>query len=307
MITLLTGGTGSVKVARGLSKITKDLVIISNVADNIWIYGLYVCPDIDTILYGLAGILDKDKGWGVINDSFMFMEQMKELGQEYWFKIGDKDLALHVLRTNFLRKRKSLSWITKWLRRELLIDAIVLPASDDHFETRIETSSGEMHIQDYWVRNHGELEIRRIKYAGIRTANPNPEAVQSIRKSDLIIIAPGNPISSIGPIISLPSIRNALESRKNDVIAISPIMGNSALSGPASKYLRAMGIDSSPSGIALYYSNIASNLVISKSDDTYEKQIKMLGVNVFKTNIVMQNAQDEINLSNYVLNIMNKL
>jgi len=307
LITLLTGGTGSVKVARGLSKITKDLVIISNVADNIWIYGLYICPDIDTVLYGLADILDRDKGWGVANDSFMFMEQMKELGQEYWFKIGDKDLALHVLRTNFLKKRKSLSWITKWLRKKLLIDAIVLPASDDHFETRIETSSGEMHIQDYWVRNHGELEIRRIKYAGIHTANPNPEAVQSIRKSDLIIIAPGNPISSIGPIISLPSVRNALESRKNDVIAISPIMGNSALSGPASKYLRAMGIDSSPSGIALYYSNIASNLVISKSDDTYEKQIKMLGVNVFKTNIVMQNTQDEIQLSNYVLSVMNKL
>ncbi|MDW0205859.1 MAG: 2-phospho-L-lactate transferase CofD family protein, partial [Nitrososphaeraceae archaeon] len=147
MITLLAGGTGSVKIARGLSKISEDLAIISNIADNLWLYGLYVCPDIDTITYGLSDILDKERGWGIAGDSFMFLEQMKTLGQEHWFRIGDRDLALHLVRTNLLKEGKSLSSITEWIRKRLSISTVILPASDSHIETRIETTQGDMHIQ----------------------------------------------------------------------------------------------------------------------------------------------------------------
>ena len=283
-----------------------DLTVISNIADNIWFHGLYICPDIDTITYGLAYILDKKRGWGVMDDSFMFMEQMKKLGQDYWFKIGDKDLALHIVRTNFLNKGKSLSWITEWIRKKFSISAIIIPASDDHVETRIETSQGEMHIQEFWVKNHAELDISCIRYKGIETATANSRAVESIKNSELVIIAPGNPISSIGPIISLPIIRKELESKKDSVIAVSPIVGNSPLSGPASRYMQVMGMESSQFGIATYYKDIASNLVISRMDDEYQYKINKLGINVYKTNIVMQNLQDEITLSNYILSNFSK-
>ena len=283
-----------------------DLTVISNIADNIWFHGLYICPDIDTITYGLAYILDKKRGWGVMDDSFMFMEQMKKLGQDYWFKIGDKDLALHIVRTNFLNKGKSLSWITEWIRKKFSISSRIIPASDDHVETRIETSQGEMHIQEFWVKNHAELDISYIRYKGIETATANSRAVESIKNSELVIIAPGNPISSIGPIISLPIIRKELESKKDSVIAVSPIVGNSPLSGPASKYMQVMGMESSPFGIASYYKDIASNLVISRMDDEYQYKINKLGINVYKTNIVMQNLQDEITLSNYILSNFSK-
>ena len=305
MITLIAGGTGSVKLARGLSKVADNLTVIANVADNIWLHGLYICPDIDTVTYGLSGLLDKSRGWGVIDDSFVFMEQMNKLGQDYWFKIGDKDLALHTIRTRFINEGRPLSWITEWVRKRLSISTVILPASDQHFETRIKTSVGEMHIQEYWVKNHAELDILNIRYEGIEQADPNPKTLQAIRNSDMIVIAPGNSISSIGPITSMPSIRKELELRKNEVIAVSPIIGNQALSGPASKYLEVMGIESSPAGIASYYSDISSNLVISESDIDYEKQIQNYGVDVYKTDIIMENEQDEIKLSNHILKLLN--
>ena len=306
MITLLAGGTGSVKLARGLSKTTNELTVVSNIADNIWIHGLYICPDIDTIMYGLAGLLDKSRGWGVADDSFVFMEQMKRLEQDYWFKIGDKDLALHIVRTNFLKEGKSLSWITEWIRKKLSVSPVIIPASDDHFETRIETPIGDMHIQEYWVKHRAELDISNIRYKDIEQAIPSVKALEAIRNSNIIVIAPGNPISSIGPITSIRAIRNELSLKKEKVVAVSPLIGNAALSGPASKYMHAMGIESSPIGIASHYADVASTLVISESDKEYENQIRNIGVNVYKTNIIMDNEQDEINLSNYILNIFNK-
>ena len=306
MITLLAGGTGSVKLARGLSKTTNELTVVSNIADNIWIHGLYICPDIDTIMYGLAGLLDKRRGWGVANDSFVFMEQMKRLEQDYWFKIGDKDLALHIVRTNFLKEGKSLSWITEWIRKKLSVSPVIIPASDDHFETRIETPIGDMHIQEYWVKHRAELGISNIRYKGIEQAIPSVKALEAIRNSDMIVIAPGNPISSIGPITSIRAIRKELSLKKEKVVAVSPLIGNAALSGPASKYMHAMGIESSPIGIASHYADVVSTLVISESDKEYENQIRNIGVNVYKTNIIMDNEQDEINLSNYILNLFNK-
>jgi LPPG:FO 2-phospho-L-lactate transferase len=306
LITLLAGGTGSVKLARGLSKTTNELAVVSNIADNIWLHGLYICPDIDTVMYGLAGLLDKRRGWGVAGDSFVFMEQMKRFEQDYWFKVGDKDLALHIVRTNFLKEGKSLSWITEWIRKKLSVSPVIIPASDDHFETRIETPIGDMHIQEYWVKYHAELSISNIRYKGIEQAIASGNALEAIRNSDIIVIAPGNPISSIGPITSIPGIRKELSLRKEKVVAVSPIIGNDALSGPASKYMRATGIESSPIGIASHYADVVSNLIISESDKEYENQIRNIGVKVYKTNIIMDNEKDEINLSNYILNLFNK-
>ena len=244
--------------------------MVSNIADNIWIHGLYICPDIDTIMYGLAGLLDKSRGWGVADDSFVFMEQMKRLEQDYWFKIGDKDLALHIVRTNFLKEGKSLSWITEWIRKKLSVSPVIIPASDDHFETRIETPIGDMHIQEYWVKHRAELDISNIRYKDIEQAIPSVKALEAIRNSDMIVIAPGNPISSIGPITSIRAIRKELSLKKEKVVAVSPLIGNAPLSGPTSKYMNAIGLESSPIGIASHYVDFVSNLVIAKSDKEYE-------------------------------------
>jgi LPPG:FO 2-phospho-L-lactate transferase len=257
-------------------------------------------------MYGLAGLLDKRRGWGIVDDSFVFMEQMKRLEQDDWFKVGDKDLAVHIVRTNFLKEGRSLSWITEWIRKILSVSPVIIPVSDNHFETRIETPIGDMHIQEYWVKYHAELSISNIRYKGIEQAIPSGNALEAIRNSDIIVIAPGNPISSIGPITSIPGIRKELSLRKEKVVAVSPIIGNEALSGPASKYMRAMGIESSPIGIASHYADVVSNVVISESDKEYENQINGIGVNVHKTNIIMDNEQDEINLSNYILNLFDK-
>jgi LPPG:FO 2-phospho-L-lactate transferase len=307
LITLIAGGTGSVKLARGLSKTTEELVIVSNTADNIWLHGLYICPDIDTVIYGLSGQLDKSRGWGVMDDTFVFLEQMRRLGRDDWFRIGDKDLALHIIRTHFLNEGKSLSWITEWIRKKFSIPTVILPASDNHFETRIETPIGEMHIQEYWVKHRAELDILNIKYQGMEKAVTSPKILEAVRNSDLIIFAPGNPISSIDPVTLIPSIRKELKLARSKVIAISPLIGNQALSGPASKYLNAMGTESSPAGIASHYSDLASNLIISESDSAYENPIRSCGVRPHKTNIIMENEQDEVRLSNYILKIFNHI
>jgi LPPG:FO 2-phospho-L-lactate transferase len=164
-----------------------------------------------------------------------------------------------------------------------------------------------MHIQEYWVKNHAELDILNIRYEGIEKAVPSHKVLDAIKNSDLIIIAPGNPISSIDPITLIPSIRKELESRKKKVIAVSPLIGNRALSGPASKYLDVMGIESSPAGIADHYSEIASNLIISDTDEAYVNRIRSTGVGVHKTNIIMENEQDENRLSKYILKIFNQV
>lgn len=240
-----------------------------------------------------------------MDDTFVFLEQMRRLGQDDWFRIGDKDIALHIMRTRFLNEGKSLSWITDWIRNKFSISTVILPASDYHFETRIETPIGEMHIQEYWVKYHAELDILSIKYKGIEKAVTTPKTLDAIRNSDFIVIAPGNPISSIDPVTSIPAVRKELQLRRKNVIAVSPLIGNQALSGPASKYLGAMGIESSPAGIASHYSDVASNLIISESDKAYENRIQSYGVDVHKTNIIMADEQNEIRLSNYILKIFN--
>ena len=301
LITVLAGGTGSIKIIRGLASMKQDLHIISNVADNIWLHGLYICPDIDTALYGLANQLDKQKGWGLENDTFNFLSQMKSLGQDTWFKVGDRDLSTHLLRTNMLNGGKKLTEITDWMRKKYRVSSKILPASDDHIETRIVTDLGEMHIQEFWVKHRGEPQVMDIIYAGKEIAQSNPEALYAIEQSDLIVIAPANPITSIGPIISLGLLGDKLRQNKEKAVAISPLIKNDALSGPAVKYMQAMKIMNSPLGVAKYYSEFISKFIISPIDCNLEDKIASLGLKVYQTNIVMSDKSDEIRLGQYLI------
>ncbi|NHI03729.1 Lactyl (2) diphospho-(5')guanosine [Candidatus Nitrosotalea sp. TS] len=191
MITILAGGTGSVKLVRGIASQTRDLSVISNVGDNYWLYGLYICPDIDTMLYGLGDILDTDKGWGIKKDTFGFLRQMEMLGEETWFKIGDRDAAIHLLRTNMLKNGKNLSDITEWMCQKFAVDTKIIPVTDNSVETRIVTNKGELHLQEFWVKYKGQDKVEGIKYLGADKARANPAAVNAIHDSKLVIIAPG--------------------------------------------------------------------------------------------------------------------
>ena len=303
MITILAGGTGSVKLVRGLASIRRNIAVVCNVADNISLYGLYVCPDIDTVVYGLAGMLDEKKGWGVRGDTFSFLDQLALSGERPWFGLGDRDLAMHVLRTSMMRQGKSLSEATAFIARRLKVSAKVLPSTDHEVATRIATAKGDLHLQEFWVRERGRPKVAGVRYEGIEKAKASAEAIDAIRKSDKVIIAPGNPISSIGPTVALEGIRKELALSRHKVVAVSPIIGKNALSGPAAKYMRSMGLKSTPAGVAEYYKDIAGALVISPTDRGMSDRIRGLGMDVHETDIMMKGSRDEARLAKYLLEI----
>ena len=301
LITILAGGSGSVKLVRGFASQRTDVNVVTNVGDNYWLYGMYICPDIDTITYGLADILDQDKGWGIKKDTFGFLRQMEIFGEETWFRIGDRDTATHLTRTNMLKNGKSLSDITKWMCEKFAIEIKIIPVTDNSIETRIITNKGEMHLQEFWVKHRGLDSIDGIEYQGADKARPNPDAVNAIHDSSLIVIAPGNPLTSIGPLLAIKGIRKELIKKKQKVVAVSPIIGKSAVSGPAGKYMEAAGIEVSAYGVAQMYADVCSNLIIDTKDRMQTKKIETLNLNVHETKIKMTNKQSEDALASFIL------
>ena len=291
------------KLVRGFSQIDNSFAVILNVGDNVWKYGLYICPDIDTIFYGLSGLLDVGRGWGIKGDTFNFIDQIGELGMENWFRIGDRDLATHVLRTELIRKGMTLTQVTEYFRSVYKLKARLIPISDDSIETRIITSRGDMNIQEFWVKYKAAPKVVGVAYRGADDSRLTAGVLRLIRSSERIIIAPANPISSIGPSLAVPGVRNELARVKKKVIAISPIEGKQAFSGPASKYMKALKLDISPVGIAKFYSDIIGSIVISKADRAYEGILKKLGLNVYLNNIAMNSFHEERRLAELVAGI----
>ncbi len=301
MVTILAGGTGSVKLVRGLVSQDIKVNVITNVGDNYWLYGLYVCPDIDTIIYGLADILDQERGWGIKKDTFNFLRQMEILGEETWFRVGDRDAATNLIRTNMLKNGKNLSDITKWLCEKFAVSANIIPVTDNSVETRITTDKGEMHLQEYWVKHRGKDPVIGIQYIGAEKARPNPEAVNAIHDADRVIIAPGNPLTSIGPMLQIKGIRKELSKIKRKVIAVSPLIGDKAITGPAAKYMEAAGIETNAYGLAKMYSDVCSNIVVDTKDKALIKKIQDLAMNGYETKITMKNKIAEDALASFIL------
>jgi len=274
-----------------------------NVGDNVWKYGLYICPDIDTIFYGLTGLLDVGRGWGIKGDTFNFINQIGAIGLENWFRIGDRDLATHVLRTELIRKGMTLTQVTEYFRSAYKLKTKLIPISDDSIETRIVTSRGEMNIQEFWVKYKAAPKVVGVIYKGANNSRLTARVLRLIRSSEKIIIAPANPISSIGPSLAVPGVKNELAKVKEKVIAISPIEGKQAFSGPATKYMKALKLDISPVGIAKYYSDIIGSFVISKADRPYQSALKKLGLNVYLNDITMSSLHEERRLASFVTGI----
>jgi len=291
MITVLAGGTGSVNKVN----------VISNVGDNYWLYGLYICPDIDTIVYGLADLLDQERGWGIKKDTFNFLRQMEVFGEETWFRIGDRDAATNLIRTNMLKNGKNLSDITKWMCEKFAVAANIIPVTDNSIETRITTNKGVLHLQEYWVKHRGKDPIEGIQYIGAEKARPNPEAVNAIHDADMVILAPGNPLTSIGPMLQIKGIRKELSKIKKKVVAVSPLIGDDSISGPAAKYMQAAGIESNAYGLAKMYSDVCANIVVDTKDKMLVKKIQSLDIKVYETKITMKNKLAEDALANFIL------
>jgi len=307
-ITVLAGGTGSAKLLRGLARIVpeKNMAVIVNVGDNFKIHGLTVCPDLDTTMYMFAGILDKKRGWGIKGDTFNFQKMLKRYKLESWFNIGDMDLATHIYRTNLLAKGLTLTEVTKILCKSLNVKVKIFPATNSWVETRIKTVNKEIHLQEFWVKKRGKVKVLDVKYSGIEKAKVNIEALNFLLKSDGIIVCPANPITSIKPIILIPGMLKKLRKLKSKVLAVSPIIGNSPVSGPAGTLMKGLGLTPiSPFKIAELYKEFVGIFVIDNRDIKIKDMIEKLGLKCLTANILMKNLKDEVRLAKFCLKALN--
>ncbi|RLE92605.1 MAG: 2-phospho-L-lactate transferase [Thermoprotei archaeon] len=300
-ITALAGGVGAAKFLEGLVRIVpqENISIIVNTGDDEEFYGLYVCPDLDIITYTLAGIVDKNKGWGIKGDTFNCLEMLSKYGYETWFKLGDKDLATHIHRTLLLKQGRRLTEVAEDIAKKLGVKAKVIPMTDNRVRTMIVTDRGVLKFQEYFVREKTKVKVKKVYYEGVEKATPSPEALQALREADLVIVCPSNPILSIGPIISLREIREEL--RRKKVTAISPIVGGKALKGPTDRLMRDLGIEPSAYSIAVLYKDFLDLLIIDEVDKHLKKEIEKVGIKVEVTNTVMKTIEDKINLARFTI------
>jgi LPPG:FO 2-phospho-L-lactate transferase len=298
-VVALSGGTGSAKFLRGLQKVT-TFTVIANVGDNAWFHGLYVCPDIDIVTYTLAGVADGKRGWGVQGDEFNALGQLKKLGSEgTWFNIGDIDMATHVFRTALMKEGKSLTEVTSTVARRLGVrGANILPATDEHMETHIITDEkGEMHLQEFWVKERGRLTAKDVRYVGAERARPTPEAARSVLSAQRIIISPANPVTSVMPILSIGGFRGLMRKSRARKVAISPMVGERAFSGPAAELMAARGLKPSSEGVARLYKGVIDALIIDETDRAQARAIEMAGVSCIRTSTLMKSRDDEVRLA----------
>jgi LPPG:FO 2-phospho-L-lactate transferase len=303
MIVVLTGGTGGAKLIQGLhhSIPAENLTVIVNTGDDVAWWGLHVSPDIDSVLYALADALSSDRGWGLENDSFRCSERMARLGQPTWFSLGDLDLATHLARTNLLRAGKSLSAVTAELARRMGVRSHVFPMSDDRVATMIETASGVLNFQEYFVRERHQIEVRSVHFDGAEQSHPAPGVIESIESAEAVILAPSNPVTSIGPILAVPGIREALRQTSASVTAVSPIVGGDAVSGPAAVLMRRKGWPSTIAGIAQAYEDFLDVLVVDLADHADADHLREGGLHVLCANTIMKSLDDKQELARFTL------
>ncbi|HEX9455760.1 MAG TPA: 2-phospho-L-lactate transferase [Candidatus Binatia bacterium] len=309
MIVALTGGTGGAKLIEGLAAEIDpaELTIICNTGDDAIFHGLHISPDIDTITYTLAGLSDSVKGWGIKDDTFVALEQLRRLGNDAWFNLGDKDLATHITRTRLLNEGRTLAEVTDHLRRKLGVRATILPMSNQRIETRIMTRQGDLSFQEFFVKERWSREVTAVRFVGSESCHPAPAVLQAIHDATAIVVCPSNPITSIGPILSVPGIRAALMESAAPVIAISPIIGTTAISGPADKLMVASGFEACALGVAQYYAVFLDILLIDDDDGkVWRDPVERLGIQVVTTHIRMPGLGDKRRLARELLALVRK-
>jgi LPPG:FO 2-phospho-L-lactate transferase len=265
---LLSGGVGGARFLRGVVSVVDpaNVIIIGNVADDIEVLGLHISPDLDSILYALAGLADEERGWGRAAETWNALETIAELGGESWFRLGDRDLGLHLVRTQLLREGATLTAVTARLAAGLGLRCSLLPATDDPLRTFVETPAGTFPFQTWFVGRGHRDEVDAVHYAGAPDARPAPGVVEAIAAADVIVLTPSNPYVSIGPILAVEGVRSALESRRVPCVAVSPLIGGRAVKGPADRMLARMAGGTAPAHVAACYEGLIDALVIDEAD-----------------------------------------
>lgn len=303
MITVLTGGTGGAKFVDGLQQVIapEELTLIVNTGDDLLWWGLYVSPDIDSITYVLSGMLSKERGWGVKGDTFFCMQHMGQLGQPIWFHAGDRDLAVHILRSKLLAEGKTLSEVTAEIADKLGVKARILPMSNSRVETRVLTPLGELSFEEYFVQRWYQDPVESVRFAGAADAEPAPGVIDAIVNADLVLLAPSNPITSIGPILAVPGVREALHKTKGRIAAVSPIVAGQAVAGPAGILMAAQGLPVSVAGVAQAYHDFLDMLIIDLRDAESADELQKSGLRVHAAKTVMRTSEDKADLATAVL------
>jgi LPPG:FO 2-phospho-L-lactate transferase len=305
VILALAGGVGGAKLAKGLAEVLAphELAIVVNTGDDFEHLGLAISPDLDTVMYTLAGISDAVRGWGLEGESWNFMAQLQRLGGETWFRLGDRDLATHVQRTQRLRAGENLSHATRALCASLGVAHAIMPMSDDPVRTLVHSGAGVLGFQDYFVRRRAEPVVQRLEYAGAGQARIADGFRAALDHPELraIVICPSNPYLSIAPILALPGVRDALRTRRAPVLAVSPIVAGQAIKGPAAKIMRELGSEPSSLAVARFYEGLIDALVVDRADASLAGDIERCGMQCLVTGTVMREPGDRVALARRVL------
>ncbi len=301
----LAGGVGGAKLAEGLQAILGDrLAVVVNTADDTERHGLLVCADHDTVMYTLAGLENQEFGWGIAGDSWAVMHALERLGEEGWFRLGDQDLATHIVRTERLRRGERLTEVCRALQERLGVRAAILPMTDDPVRTQVRTDDGWLDFQDYFVRLRQIPEVREVRFVGIETAQPTPEVRFAIAAADVIVIAPSNPIVSVAPILALPGLADLLAAARGrgvPIVAVSGIVGGKALKGPADRMLASLGHEPTALGVAGGYAGLIDTFVLDTVDASLAPAVEALGIRAVVTATIMTDEASRERLAAAIL------
>lgn len=294
---------GAARFLTGVGKLVKeeDLSVIVNTGDDMEMFGLHISPDLDIVSYTLAGVVDDGKGWGIKDDTFRCLETLRKMGLDTWFSIGDRDFATHILRTDLLRSGFTLSKITVEICRRLGLEVNIMPMSDDKFETWVRIEQGLIHFEDYFVRRHAEDRVLGVEFIGSDKAKPAPKVIDSILSAEKVVVCPSNPIVSIGSILSVKGVRDALRKTNAEIVGVSPIVDGAPIKGPADKLMRGLGFEVSAFSVANLYKDFLDVFVIDTKDADEKRRIEQLGIDVKVTDTVMNSLEDKVRLAKVVL------
>jgi LPPG:FO 2-phospho-L-lactate transferase len=303
----LAGGTGAAKFLRGLSRLIdpRDLTVVVNTGDDAEIWGLHVSPDLDTVCYTLAGLIDESKGWGLREESFHALDQIARFKEPTWFNLGDRDLATHLHRTRLLtREGRPLSETTASIAASLGVAANILPMSDQPVRTRLLGPEGWLDFQEYFVRDKAQVDVREVAYDGAEVASPAPGVINALRGADGVIVCPSNPITSIGPILAVPGVADALADTGATTLGISPIVGGDAVSGPAGRLMAMAGLPVSAAGVARAYARWLDVLLLDEQDREQVGLVVAQGVSPVTAPTIMRSREDEVALARRALDAL---
>jgi LPPG:FO 2-phospho-L-lactate transferase len=303
MIVVLAGGVGAARFLQGVVQVVpqEELVVIANTGDDREFYGLHVSPDVDIVMYTLAGLVNESQGWGIRDDTYSTMQQLTSYGNEDWFQLGDRDLATHIHRTQRLRQGKTLSQVTDEIRERLGLKLRILPMSDQTVQTHVQTPAGLLHFEEYFVKRRCSDPVQNVEFVGASAAKAAPGVLDAIKEAEAILIAPSNPIVSIGSILAVPGIHDMLHEASGMVVAVSPIIGGAPIKGPADKLMSGLHMEVSAVGVARSYRDFLDVMVIDQQDAHLLDRIEDLGIPALATDTIMRDMETKAALARTVL------